>query len=141
MRHNNRTAQWANGTAHRYSETVGPRHDSYGRDIVDLTIKGLDYKITSCGLAGEFLTLPDRTEIHLAEPQMWLGADDRKAQRHRCRANYEAEVVRHTGFESQFWLDTLWGKIELARYKRDPAAYHLQQAINDIDDCMMGYAE
>jgi hypothetical protein len=126
--------KWARGSARKETLVVGPRHDPYGRDIVTVTVDGRTYKVVSCGLAGEFMTLHGGGEIQLAEPMHNFDGDARA----RCRANYEAEVIKHTGFNSEFWMHKLWEKLDRARYRRDPEAYELQMQIEEAENRAYG---
>lgn len=123
------TVKWARGSARKETVLVGPRHDPYGRDIVTVQIDDRIYKVVSCGLAGEWMTLHGGGEVQLVEPMHCFDADARA----RCRSNYEAEVVKHTGFDSTFWMHKLWMKLDEARWRADPEAWELQQAMDRCD--------
>jgi hypothetical protein len=122
--------KWARGSASKENFTVGPAHDPYSRDVVTITVDDRKYQVVACGLAGEYLRLPCGGEIHLVEPMHCFDADARA----RCRANYEAEVVKHTGFDSTFWMHKLWHLADRAEWRRDPKAYELQMQIDEICD-------
>jgi len=117
--------KWANGSATKRNVTVGPRHDPYSRDTVEVRLRDRTYTIVSCGLAGEYLILPSGEEIHLLESPFSDNATIR-----RNRENYEAEVIRHTGFDSRFWMEQLWEKRDRAWERRDPEGYWLSQEMH-----------
>lgn len=128
------STKWARGSARKETFTVGPQHDPYSRDIVTVILDNRKYEIVACGLAGEYMVLPGGEEIHLAETGAWSSAEVRQ----RARANYEAEVIRHTGFDSRFWMDKLWDRLDRARWRHDPKAYELQMEIKAAENRAYG---
>lgn len=116
--------KWASGDARMDSHSVGPKHDPYSRSVVTLTLKGKEVTLYQCALAGDWIVV-DGVKTESAESPLKTKEESRAALE-----EYEAYVTKVTGFPSLFWFDILWGKLNESRYRRDPAAYEMQQAMD-----------
>ena len=110
------SVKWASGSASIRSETVGPRHDPYCRTIVDLTVRGKDYTLVDCALAGMWIECDG---VKLASAAIL----DKEAETHFAEA-----VEALTGFDPFYWTDTIWARVNKARYKVNPEFYEMDRA-------------
>jgi len=110
--------KWANGSAIKRSITVGPLHDPYIRDIVEVTIGGKKVEVVSCSLAGDYLIAQNCGMIH---SDMMT-----KKEYNKCCINL-------TGQTHDFWMNRLWHRLDDARYRHDPEARELQCRMNYCD--------
>ena len=121
--------KWANGSATKDTVLVGPRHDPYSRTIVRVNLKGYVYTLVQCGLAGNYMILPNaRGQIGCEEFFFDSG------KQLESLLTYNAAVKEHTGFAPDFWFHKLWHKLE---EKRDPGL----QAMLYADMRLLSYAE
>jgi hypothetical protein len=94
-------------------ETVGPSHDPYARQTVELRRgKLVIWRLVSCGLAGEWLEDMFGRKIELREP-MFLGQEAKRA----AHDEWEREVEKITGQSSDFWMSTVWEKRDRAFWR------------------------
>lgn len=115
------SVSWPSGSATYRNQTVGPQHDPYGRDIVDIRIGEKKFSLISCGLAGEWLE--DENGKELARLN-----DDIFADRKAAYAKWDADVEKITGFTARFWEQVLPNRVYEHRWKSDPEGMELQAA-------------
>jgi hypothetical protein len=112
--------RWSSGSARWHSETIGPWHDPCGRDVIEISTRGHEFKLVSCGLAGEYLVKDGEKIIELP---LYYGHDEKG--RELAIREFNAAVEMETGFEPYFWNYRLVSKIE--RHRSDEeilAEYH-----------------
>ena len=110
--------KWANGSATKRNSTVGPRHDPYSRDTVEVTVRGTTTKFVSCALAGEYIVSPDGIEI---------------VANHYHPDDVRDVCVKHTGQSYAFWMERVWRLRDRAAYRKDPEAYMIAQAMEEAE--------
>lgn len=102
------TAKWANGKATWRTQEIGPRHDPYGREIVELTIGHRKFVLLSCGLCGAAL-YRDSLDGQLLASLPLVNLDGVTPEA------FDNAVTTYTGYDMDFWLFKLRDIIEKHR--------------------------
>jgi hypothetical protein len=162
------TIKLANGQLlEKRDQTVGPRHDPYGRTIVtrfgaktedpDVVrergfegysfkrfrpiIRPIIWELVSCGLAGEYLE-HDGNKIEMRDffgSQYTMSEHDAMVK--QARQEYEAKVIEVTGFGSGFWLHKVWAQRDHARWRAmTPQQRYEYEMCMEADEALLSYA-
>lgn len=100
--------KWASGRASIHERVVGPRHDPYTRVTVSLRLNNKDFNLVNCALAGDWFEEVDaRTVTRLAAAPIHPSPEEKQ--------EFERVVTAMTQFDSDFWMDGLWGRVRAHR--------------------------
>lgn len=118
--------RWASGCIVRRYQTVGPRHDPYGRENFSLFLKGREEPIVLriCGLAGFMLTLPNGRSYA-------IDCVNDHEQTKSAWENLNAICEAETGHTFKFWTEKIWELYEKYSWRNDPEGRATQQMAED----------